>query len=243
MANTYFQFKQFTVHQEQAAMKICTDACLFGAWVAKDPVLTEANKILDIGAGTGLLSLMLAQTTDANTFLTAIEIEDHAAAEASSNFEASPWKERLSLVHSAIQNYNPDTQFDCIITNPPFFEGDLQSPNANKNLAAHSAALPWMDLINHVNRLLNADGFYYVLIPALRAYTMQKLAGQNGLQLVEEVVVFNAAIQKPFRVLQKYQKTNAPVSAIQRSNFMIKDPENNYTESFTQLLKDYYLHL
>ena len=119
----------------------------------------------------------------------------------------------------------------------------MQSPNANKNLASHSTALPWQELIINVDRLLNEDGFFYVLIPALRAYTMQKLATEKGIELVEEVVVFNAAKQKPFRVLQKFQKTNNSVKEIKRSNFIIKDAENNYTEAFVKLLKPYYLHL
>ena len=279
MANTYFQFKQFTIHQEHTAMKVCTDACLFGAWLATDEAILNSSKILDIGTGTGLLSLMVAQAKFsvsetssslnissaknssekiASEKITAVEIESEAANEASSNIEASPWKENIIVEHTSIQAFgnnlseinskntseqNDELKFDCIISNPPFFEGDLQSPNANKNLASHSTALPWQDLLIHVDRLLNAEGFFYVLIPALRAYTMQKLAAEKGIELVEEVVVFNAAKQKPFRVLQKFQKTSNSVKEIKRSNFIIKDAENNYTETFVELLKPYYLHL
>jgi tRNA1Val (adenine37-N6)-methyltransferase len=279
MANTYFQFKQFTVHQEHTAMKVCTDACLFGAWLAEDIDILSANDILDIGTGTGLLSLMIAQAkfsipekttaekttiktgitkTKSSTKIIAVEIELEAAKEASSNVEASPWKENITIENTSIQafrslpaainsksksNIENELQYDCIISNPPFFEGDLQSPNANINLASHSTALPWLDLLMHVDRLLKENGFFYVLIPALRAYTMQKLAAEKGIVLVEEVVVFNAAKQKPFRVLQKFQKTREPIQQIKRSNFIIKDTENNYTESFVNLLKPYYLHL
>ena len=279
MANTYFQFKQFTIHQEHTAMKVCTDACLFGAWLATDAPILNASKILDIVTGTGLLSLMVAQAKFsipetssslnissaknssekiASEKITAVEIESEAAKEASSNIEASPWKENIIVENTSIQafgnilseinskntsEHNDELKFDCIISNPPFFEGDLQSPNANKNLASHSTALPWQDLLIHVDRLLKSEGFFYVLIPALRAYTMQKLAAEKGIELVEEVVVFNAAKQKPFRVLQKFHKTNNSVKEIKRSNFIIKDAENNYTETFVELLKPYYLHL
>ena len=252
MANTYFQFKEFIVHQEHTAMKVCTDACLFGAWVANDPALTKANSIIDIGTGTGLLSLMLAQATVSNTNatkITAIEIEPNAAAEAASNFKASPWSERLNLIKDSIQNFTQNTstrngeKFDCVISNPPFFEGDLHSPDHQKNLASHSTALPWQILVEQVSQLLNQDGFYYVLIPALRAYTMQKLATQNELQLVEEVVVFNAAKQKPFRVMQKFIKSTNQVTEIKRTNFIIKEADNKYTQNFAQLLAPYYLHL
>ena len=278
MANTYFQFKQFTVHQEHTAMKVCTDACLFGAWLAADEAILNASNILDIGTGTGLLSLMVAQAkfSDHETSsslnissikkssaklssekITAVEIEPEAAKEAITNIEASPWKENIKVANTSIQNFgnilleinSPDKSehnaelFDCIISNPPFFEGDLQSPNTNKNLASHSTALPWQELIINVDRLLKEDRFFYVLIPALRAYTMQKLAAEKGIELVEEVVVFNAAKQKPFRVLQKFQKTRLSSKEIKRSNFIIKDAENNYTEAFVNLLQPYYLHL
>lgn len=240
-------------------MKVCTDACLFGAWTAANNAIKQAQSILDIGTGTGLISLMLAQATSSNslnTKITAIEIEQGAAAEAGSNFIKSPWASNLQLVQSSIQDFshtmNPavkldtektTTAFDCIISNPPFFEGDLQSPDAHKNLALHSVALPWTDLIKAVNILLKPEGHYFVLLPALRAYTMQKLAAENGMQLEEEVVVFNAAKQKPFRVFQHFINTSTPINEIKRSNFIIKDAENKYTESFVQLLSPYYLHL
>ena len=245
MANTFFQFKKFIVHQEHTAMKVCTDACLFGAWMAEDDIIKQASSILDIGTGTGLLSLMIAQATTSNkndTKITAVEIEPGAVMEATSNFKLSPWSSNLKIINSAIQDYNTDI-FDCIISNPPFFEGDLQSMSKNKNLAAHSIALPWTTLINEVNRLLKPNGHYFVMVPALRAYTMQKLAEQKGMKLLEEVMVYNAAKQKPFRAIQKFIKSDKVASEIIRTNFIIKDVDNNYTQSFINLLSPYYLHL
>ena len=235
-------------------MKVCTDACLFGAWVANDilssneDVKQSINSIIDIGTGTGLLSLMLAQATSnqINTAkITSIEIEPNAASEAESNFKASPWNDRIELINDSVQNFTKSRveKFDCVITNPPFYEGDLHSPDAQKNLAAHSTALPWDTLVKEVKQLLNDDGYYYVLIPALRAFTMQKLATQNELQLMEEVVVYNAAKQKPFRVFQKYKYTSINITEIMRSNFIIKNEHNDYTQGFINLLAPYYLHL
>jgi len=257
MANTYFQCKQFTVHQQHTAMKVCTDACLFGAWLAKDEAIVNASNLLDIGTGTGLLSLMVAQANN-HAHITAVEIEPEAAKEAIKNIEASPWKNNINVENTSIQAFgnilseinssekfenNVELKYDCIISNPPFFEGDLQSPDTHKNLASHSTALSWNELIQNVDRFLKKGGYFYVLIPALRAYTMQKLASENGIELVEEVVIFNAAKQKPFRVFQKLQKSSQPIKEIKRSNFIIKDAENNYTEPFVELLKPYYLHL
>jgi tRNA1Val (adenine37-N6)-methyltransferase len=234
-------------------MKVCTDACLFGAWLVEDSDLLNGKNVLDIGTGTGLLSLMFAQGILANNHnfdgkITGVEIETNAAKEAKSNFEASPWKENIILENISIQCFNNtehslDNLYDCIVSNPPFFEGDLQSTNTNKNLALHSIALSWKDLLFHVDRLLKEDGHFFVLIPAIRAYTMQKLATEKGIALEEEVVIFNAAKQKPFRVIQKFKKTNEEIKQIKRSNFIIKDNKNNYTEAFIELLKPFYLHL
>ena len=253
MANTFFQFKNFIVHQEHTSMKVCTDACLFGAWVAKDPSLIHAESILDIGAGTGLLSLIVAQA-NANTKITAIEIESAAAMEAENNFNLSPWSKRLKLVNDRIQNFgNAAIQlYDVIITNPPFYEGDLKSPNENKNKAAHSTTLSWKELIENVVKLLRQGGSFYVLIPTLRAYTMQKLCDNHGLQLVEEVLVHNTEKNLPIRAMQKFTKLNQQglekleqklLSPVQRTKIYIKDLDNQYSPEFNTLLKDYYLHL
>ena len=200
MANPFFQCKEFIVHQQHTSMKVCTDACLFGAWVAKQPSLETAHSILDIGTGTGLLSLILAQVTDKNnTKISAVEIESQAAAEASSNFSISKWSERLNLVNDSIQNFtanigkgefvskgsNNNFLFDIVISNPPFYEGDLKSPDANKNKAAHSTELPWSILVENVSSVLSDGGSFFVLVPTLRAYTMQKLAEANHMYLAE----------------------------------------------------------
>ena len=253
MANTFFQFKKFIVHQEHTSMKVCTDACLFGAWAAHDQELLNAKSILDIGTGTGLLSLLLAQANPNATF-TAVEIEQEAATEAASNFTLSPWHEQLNLVHDTIQNFgnNTITRYNVIITNPPFYEGDLKSPDENKNTAAHSTALPWNILIENVAKLLTDGGSFFVLIPTLRAYTMQKLCDTNGLQLEEEVLVHNTAKTLPIRAMQKFTKLRVgqmdaekPINIpqVKRTKIFIKDTDNNYSPEFNALLKDYYLHL
>ena len=261
MANPYFQCKQFIVHQQHTSMKVCTDACLFGAWVAKQPSLETAHSILDIGTGTGLLSLMLAQVTESSkASITAIEIESQAAAEASSNFNISKWSERLKLVNDSIQNFaansgkgefvskglNNNFLFDIVISNPPFFEGDLKSPDANKNKAAHSTELPWSILVENVSSLLSDAGSFFVLVPTLRAYTMQKLAEVQQLQLVEEVLVYNDAKHLPFRSFLYFRKAKLPIDkeiSVLRNKIVIKNTDNTYSAEFTELLKDYYLHL
>ncbi len=231
-------------------MKVCTDACLFGAWVAEKEVTTKSSSILDIGTGTGLLSLMMGQVTETTKAkITAVEIEAQAAAEATSNFELGPWKDRIAIVNDSIQNYTKaillskeqvDKTFDLIITNPPFFEGDLKSPDVNKNKAAHSTELPWSVLIENTAQLLSPTGSFFVLVPTLRAYTMQKLAEANHMYLAEEVLVYNDAKHLPFRAILHFQRNKTEVL---RNKLIIKDADNKYTSEFTNLLKNYYLHL
>ena len=255
MANPFFQCKEFIVHQQHTSMKVCTDACLFGAWVAKQPSLETAHSIVDIGTGTGLLSLILAQVTHKNnTKITAVEIESQAATEASSNFNLSKWSERLMLVNASIQNYtanftaaaDENSPFDIIITNPPFYEGDLKSPDTNKNKAAHSTELSWTSLVENSSSLLKEEGHFFVLVPSLRAYTMQKLAEANHMYLAEEVLVYNDAKHLPFRSFLHFQKnsnTQDKGNSVFRNNIVIKNADNTYSTAFTELLKDYYLHL
>ena len=223
-------------------MKVCTDACLFGAWAAADPLIQSAKNILDIGSGTGLLSLILAQQSSAT--ITAVEIESGAFNQTKANFNLSPWKERLDVVHASIEEYvaiKNGELFDCIITNPPFFEGDLNSPDIAKNLASHSTALSWDDLANSVATLLQENGKWYVLVPTLRAYTMQKIASNYGLYLTEECLMYNDAKHLPIRAMLKFVKEKDTV--IQRNKFIIKNADQSYTDEFTALLKAYYLHL
>ena len=261
MANPFFQCKEFIVHQQHTSMKVCTDACLFGAWVSNKALVQNANSIVDIGTGTGLLSLMLAQVTESSkTSITAIEIESQAAAEASSNFKISKWSDRLVLVNDSIQNFttsigkgefvskglNNNFLFDIIISNPPFYEGDLKSPDANKNKAAHSTELPWSVLVENVSSLLTDAGSFFVLVPTLRAYTMQKLAEAHQLELLEEVLVYNDAKHLPFRSFLHFRKAKTPIDkdiSVLRNKIVIKNTDNTYSAEFTALLKDYYLHL
>jgi len=231
-------------------MKVCTDACLFGAWVSQKALVQNANSIVDIGTGTGLLSLILAQVTESSkASITAIEIESQAAEEASSNFNISKWSDRLVLVNDSIQNFTASSKgllFDIIISNPPFYEGDLKSPDVNKNKAAHSTELPWTSLVENVSSLLSNAGSFFVLVPTLRAYTMQKLAEAHQLHLVEEVLVYNDAKHLPFRSFLHFRKAKLPIHkeiSVLRNKIVIKNTDNTYSAEFTALLKGYYLHL
>jgi len=153
MANSYFQFKQFTIHQDRSTLKVSTDSCIFGAWVAKtcpecfplpplEPALSlpkGVGGVLDIGAGTGLLMLMLAQQWSGA--IDGIEIDKDTSEQAMENIQASPWGDRLQVSHGDILSATLPAAYDLIISNPPFYEGDLTSPARHKNLAKHDAGL------------------------------------------------------------------------------------------------------
>ncbi len=168
-------------------MKVCTDACLFGALVA-DQVKTKAStNILDIGTGTGLLSLMLAQRVPA--LIDAVEIDEAAYQQAKENFEQSPWKERLSIFNTDILKFDAGKKYDCIISNPPFFENDLKSSDKNKNAAKHDTTLTLEQLLQTVQKLLNEDGSFAVLLPYHRIEECILLAEKIGLYLNKKVLV------------------------------------------------------
>ena len=240
MPNRYFQFKQFAVQQENCAMKVCTDACLFGAWVASiiQTKKEALSTILDIGTGTGLLSLMLAQKLQ-DVRINAIEIDAAAAKQAQENFASSPWFERLQIQHASIQEFG-GTQHDFIISNPPFFENDLKSTNTQRNIALHSASLTLEGLLYQIQKHLSSSGSFAVLLPYHRSDYFENLAQQKGLYLQYKVAVKQTPKHPFFRSMLYY--ATVP-STPQLTEIIIKTSEGLYTEEFSRLLKDYYLHL
>lgn len=238
MPNHYFEFKQFRVEQDQCAMKVCTDACLFGAWTVSKlkeyPI--EANNILDIGTGTGLLSLMLAQSTDAQ--IDAIEIESGAATQAAANFQLSTWNDRLHVIHADVQSFlDSKLCYDFIISNPPFYEQDLKSPNSNRNLAHHSVALGLEAFAQSVNALLHPNGYFAVLLPYNRKAIFLTIAENQGFYLAESMDVQQTENHAFFRTMMLFnRKKQVPKS----SSISIKINQA-YSPEFRSLLTPYYL--
>ena len=238
MPNSYFQFKQFKVEQDQCAMKVCTDACLFGAWAAFHLQVSKTvpKRILDIGTGTGLLSLMLAQSSDA--LIDAVEIAPAAAQQASSNAANSPWKERIQIIEGDILDLAlANASYDFIISNPPFFENNLKSPDSNRNLAMHSSVLSLQALVQTVAGLLQINGHFAVLIPYERKSRMESLAIKKGLILIKSTDVQQSDQHGFFRTMLVFAKQNKPFLA---NSISIKI-NNVYSPAFRELLSTYYL--
>jgi tRNA1Val (adenine37-N6)-methyltransferase len=158
-----FQFKQFNINQERCAMKIGTDAVLLGAWC---PINNNPFSILDIGAGTGILSLMLAQRSTAEQ-IDALEIDESAYEQAVENFEGSPWGDRLFCFHAGLDEFvdDPEDEYDLIVSNPPFFSEDYRSANEQRDLARFQEAMPFEELVEAADLLLSENGIFSVIIP------------------------------------------------------------------------------
>jgi tRNA1Val (adenine37-N6)-methyltransferase len=247
MPNDYFRFKEFTIQQGMSAMKVTTDACLFGGWVAEKSSnqKNEAGSadVLDLGTGTGLLSLMLAQKLKAR--IDAVEIDRAAAEQANENIEASAWKEIITVIHADARHYAFNKRYDLIISNPPFYENGLRSPDASVNDARHDTALTFHELLTLVNKLLKQAGYFAVLIPFHRyAYLMQE-AEITDLVPVESVWVkptpkhdFTRAM-----ILFKRSQPREPVHAPVKEELVIKEVHHSYSPTFIHYLEAYYLSL
>jgi tRNA1Val (adenine37-N6)-methyltransferase len=220
-------------------MKVTTDACLFGAWCA-DEIRKSSQQncsLLDIGTGTGLLSLMIAQKYDC--IIDAVEIDENATQQAAENINASPWKEKIQLHQKDILEFK-EKKYSIIVSNPPFYEKELQSPNDKRNDAHHGTSLKLVDLFLYLKEHLSANGNFYLLLPYKRIIEAEKILNQKNLFAQKKIIVSTSPQHSPFRVLIK--GGHEPVIA-EESPFYITDEKQNYSKEFASLLKDYYLYL
>ena len=251
MANSYFQFKQFIVHQDKCAMKVTTDGCLFGAWVAN-----EINKVahpdsfgkqliinncLDIGTGTGLLTLLIAQAS-VSTF-DAVEIDKDAFEQASENIAASPWADRIRVIHADAKEFSFQNSYDIIISNPPFYENELTSPDLQKNTAYHDSGLVLTELLQIIKGVLHPEGWFYLLLPYKRLLEVGLLFQKYHLAITHITLVKQSPQHTPFRFFVAGQHTANSETTYTKDELVIRNEKNEYTNEFIDLLKDYYLHL
>jgi tRNA1Val (adenine37-N6)-methyltransferase len=236
MSNDYFQFKQFKIVQAKCAMKVSTDSCLFGAWVASQ--IKQEQSLLDIGAGTGLLGLMIAQKSAGN--IDAIEIEKKCFEQLKENVENCIWKERFNLYQGDIREFLTEKKYDLIVSNPPFHEKQLESGNEKVNLARHSNQLSLEQLFESTNRMLDLNGTFYLLLPHYRKKECIELASTFELFPQRIMSVMQTQEHSPFRCMISFSRKN---SLIKENTIVIRDKSNQYTKDFIELLSDYYLFL
>jgi len=243
LANPYFQFKQFTIHQDKCAMKVTTDACLFGGWVAQQ-VESEKLKVenaLDIGTGTGLLSLLLVQKKPEANIL-AVEIDKSAAKQAAANINASLWKDQVDIVEGDVKDLSSPEKFDLIISNPPFYETELRSGTERKNIAYHSHHLTLQELLHIIKTNLSADGNFFLLLPYKRNDEIKRVFKDHQLHISKLLLVRQSVKHDYFRIFLK-GNLNPAQKETEFDEMSIWDEKQQYTKEFVCLLKEYYLHL
>jgi tRNA1Val (adenine37-N6)-methyltransferase len=234
-----FQFKQFAVNQDQCAMKIGTDGVLLGAWA---PIDTRPNSILDIGTGTGIIALMLAQRCDAQQ-IDALEIDENAYEQAVDNFESSPWSDRLFCFHAGLDEFveEPEDEYDLIVSNPPFYTEDYFSNNEQRDLARFADAMPFEDLIEAADLLLSENGIFSVIIPFKEEASFIALAEKYELYPIKITRVKGTPTTEIKRSLLAFKRFELPV--LLANELIIETARHQYTPEYMELTKDFYLKM
>lgn len=230
-----FRFKQFTIEQEGCAMQVGTDGVLLGAWAET----SNAKQILDVGTGTGLIALMLAQRSDAQ--IDAIDIHEGCVQCAAGNFAASPWADRLQAYQSSLQEFQPDKEYDLIVSNPPYFNNSQKAPDAGRNLARHTDSLSLEELVQHSARLLSPKGKLGLILPADQEDVLQTIIKQNGLNVARICRVRGLAHLPVKRLLIEASKL--AVTKPEETELTIEIARHQYTSEYVELTRDFYLNM
>lgn len=236
-----FQFKEFTVCQDKTAMKIGTDAVLLGAWSALG---VYPNTILDIGSGTGIIALMLAQRSDAMC-VDAIEIDESAYEQSVENFESSPWSDRLFCYHASLRDFvkemaEDEEAYDVIVSNPPFFTETYETEDIVRNKARFTSSLSFEDLLLGVSKLLSKNGCFSVVIPFKEEQLFIEIARQNKL-FPQKICRVRGNMQSEIkRSLLSFSFHKAEP---EYENLIIEIERHQYTEAYINLTKDFYLKM
>ena len=234
-----FQFKKFTVNQDRCAMKIGTDGVLLGAWT---PIINNPISILDIGAGTGIIALMLAQRTNAEQ-IDALEIDEEAYEQAVDNFENSPWSNRLFCFHAGLDEFveEPEEEYDLIISNPPFYTEDYKTENQQRDLARFADAMPFEDLVEAADLLLSENGIFSVIIPFKEEVGFLALAKEYELYPIKITRVKGTPITEIKRSLLAFSRKEILDFPI--DELIIETSRHIYTAEYIALTKDFYLKM
>ncbi len=234
-----FQFKQFTIAQDRCAMKIGTDGVLLGAWA---PIENNPFSILDIGAGTGVVALMLAQRSNAQQ-IDALEIDEEAYEQSVDNFENSPWSDRLFCFHAGLDEFveEPEDEYDLIVSNPPFYSEDYKSENEQRDLARFTDAMPFEDLIEAAALLLSENGIFCVIIPYKEEIHFIGLAKEYELYPLKITRVKGTPTTEIKRSLLAFGRNENNIVAT--DELIIETSRHNYTAEYIALTKDFYLKM
>ncbi len=233
MDKDYFYFKQFKIKHHKSAMKVGTDSVLIGAYAKCE----RAETILDIGTGTGIIAIMMAQRCNAE--IDAIEIIDEVRKLAQENIDNCKWKKRINAITCDLENFFPDKKYDVIVSNPPYYSTDVIAPDKNRATARHCHSLPVEVLVKNVFRLLSPEGKFHVIYPYNRANEFEKKALQAGLHKTSELLVKPNFKKSPVRIIFCFSKINTkPVS---QTISIEKHNRHEYSDDYKKLTKDFYI--
>jgi len=234
-----FRFKQFTIEQDRCVMKIGTDGVLLGAWAD----VSGTNSILDIGSGTGVVAVMLAQRSDAS-LIQGVEIDRKTFEQAKENMQQCPWQDRLTAIHTSIQDYVQTTnlQYDLIVSNPPFFSGGTFSKSHDKNSVRHTVKLSHGDLLISVRTLLEKQGKFCLILPLIEGLRFQELARSYHLHCTKMTEVIPKSGKRVERLLLQFEKMPKPMEK-SRLLMRTREGENNWTEEYKALTGGFYLKM
>ena len=236
---TKFSFKQFSIEQDRCAMKIGTDGVLLGAWT---PIENNPFSVLDIGTGTGIIALMLAQRTHAEQ-IDALEIDEEAYEQSVDNFENSPWSDRLFCFHAGLDEFveEPEDEYDLIVSNPPFYTDDYKSDNEQRDLARFADAMPFEDLIEAADLLLSKNGIFSVIIPFKEEVEFLALAAAYELfplKITRIKGTPTTEIKRSLLAFSRKENTNFLINEL-----VIETARHIYTKEYIELTKDFYLKM
>jgi tRNA1Val (adenine37-N6)-methyltransferase len=232
-----FDFRNFTIHQDRCAMKVGIDAVILGAWSSIPD--TPTPQVLDIGTGTGILALLIAQRNH-NARITAIEIDEAAAVQAQENVANSPYAERITTACLPIQQFTEQASatYDLIICNPPFFSGGVLSEQLERNVARHTVKLSHGDLLSAVRELLADEGHFSLILPKIEAMRFCELASNAGLYLRASLHLQPRAEQPVHRVLQTFGKSKP--AKLDKKEMIQYEQDQGYTDDFQKLVGAFY---
>lgn len=234
-----FQFKQFSVEQDKTAMKIGTDGVLLGAWA---PIDEHTFSVLDIGSGTGIIALMLAQRSNANQ-IDALEIDENAYEQAVENFENSPWSDRLFCYHAGLDEFmeEPEDEYDLIISNPPFYSENYFSGDEQRDQARFTEALPFEDLVEAADLLLSENGVFAIIVPYKEEDKILALAHDFDLfpkKITRVKGTPTTEIKRSLLAFSRNVTENFPVDEL-----VIEIGRHEYTPEYISLTKNFYLKM
>ena len=235
MSNKYFEFKKFTIHQDRCAMKVGTDGTLLGAWASAP---AQSRYILDIGTGTGLIALMMAQRYP-EAQIVGIDIDDAAVAQAIENVAASPFTERISILKQDVTTYKPEMQFDAIVSNPPYFVDSLTCPDEQRSIARHAVTLTFEALIKSAYRLLKTEGTFSVVIPTEMRSKLEAYARLEGF-FISKVCCIKTTPKKPSK-RQLIEFTKNPVNELFTCEGILETSPNTRSDWYKELTNDFYI--